>query len=73
MAIAKKPYSQELTRATPGCFLFLLDQSLSMEEPIGGSGPRKCDALADSINNWLQEMAIRASGDSGIRDYMEIA
>ena len=37
--VSLPPYTQEISRATTACFLFLLDQSLSMEEPIGGSGP----------------------------------
>ena len=46
------PYHQIFTRTTPGGFLFLLDQSLGMEEPIGGIGPRKCGLIADCLNSW---------------------
>lgn len=70
---ALPPYTQEISRATPACFVFLLDQSLSMEEPIGGSGPRKCDQLADAINGWLNNMIVRAMGGSGVKDYMDVA
>src|SRR3990172_2780495 len=59
-------YTQEIARATPACFLFVLDQSFSMTEPLAGSGPRKCDALADAINAWLNNMIIKASGSEGI-------
>ena len=65
-------YSQEISRHNKACFLFLLDQSYSMEEPLGASQNRKCDELAAAINAWLQNMAIRASGDSGIKDWMDI-
>jgi len=30
-------YSAEISRKNPGCFIFLLDQSASMEDPFGGS------------------------------------
>ena len=66
------PYSQEISRQHKACFLFLLDQSFSMEEPLGGSSNRKCDELATAINGWLQNMAIRASGDEGIKDWMDV-
>ncbi len=66
------PYSQEISRQHKACFLFLLDQSFSMEEPLGGSDQRKCDALATAINDWLQNMAILASGDEGIKDWWDV-
>ena len=68
----RPPYSQEISRQHKACFLFLLDQSFSMEEPLGGSTYRKCDELATAINGWLQNMAIRASGDEGIKDWMDV-
>ena len=43
-----------------------------MEEPLGSSPNRKCDELAAAINGWLQNMAIRASGDEGIKDWMDV-
>ena len=69
----RAPYSQEISRSTPACFLFLIDQSLSMEEPLGGAGAPKCEMLADAINGWLENMIIKASGDKGVKDWMEIA
>ncbi|MDO4550565.1 MAG: VWA domain-containing protein [Planctomycetia bacterium] len=65
-------YTQEISRHNKACFLFLLDQSYSMEEPLGISQNRKCDELAAALNGWLQNMAIRASGDQGIKDWMDI-
>jgi hypothetical protein len=66
------PYSRPIDRQNPTCFLFLLDQSFSMEEPLGGAGERKCDELVTAINAWLQNMAIRASDEKGIKNYMDI-
>ncbi len=66
------PYKQEISRQNKACFLFLLDQSYSMCESLGGSQNRKCDELCNAINSWLQNMTIRASGDQGIKDWMDI-
>ncbi len=70
--MTRTPYSQEISRQNKACFLFLLDQSFSMEEPLGNSSNRKCDELVGAINGWLQNMAIRASGDQGIKDWMDV-
>lgn len=40
------PYSEEISRLNPTCFIFLLDQSGSMAEPFGESGLRKADCCA---------------------------
>ena len=73
MSPTKEPYTQEISRATPACFLFLIDQSLSMEERIAGSGPPKNEQLASAINYWINAMIMKATGDAGIKDWMEIA
>lgn len=70
--MSRGPYTQEISRQNKACFLFLLDQSFSMEEPLGSSPHRKCDELSTAINGWLQNMAIRASGDEGIKDWMDV-
>ncbi len=70
--MTRAPYTQEISRQNKACFLFLLDQSFSMEEPLSSSSNRKCDELVTAINGWLQNMAIRASGDEGIKDWMDV-
>ena len=65
-------YQREISRDHKACILFLLDQSYSMTEPLGGSERRKCDELVLAVNRWLHNMAIRASGDEGIRDWMDV-
>jgi len=35
--MTRAPYSQEISRQNKALFLFLLDQSFSMEEPLGNS------------------------------------
>ena len=69
-------YQQEISRQHPSLFVFLLDQSYSMDEPIGGNNPegrRKMDELASAINSWLHNMCIRATGSEGIKHWMDVA
>lgn len=66
------PYTQEISRQNKACFLFLLDQSYSMVEPLGNSTNRKCDELVTAINAWMHNMTIRATGGEGIRDWLDI-
>ena len=68
-------YSAEISRANPTCFVFLLDQSRSMEDRIGGeeSAQSKEDVVADAINRLLQELAIKCAKEEGVRDYFHVA
>ena len=67
-------YSTRLTRETPGYFIFLLDQSFSMSESFRGSNISLSHALADMVNNWLDEMITKATEDSGaINDWFEVS
>lgn len=68
------PYVAEISRANPSCFLFLIDQSGSMEDPFGGgeSSRRKADLLADAINRLLQNLVIKCAKEEGIRDYFHV-
>lgn len=65
------PYSAEISRTNPSCFLFLIDQSASMEDPFGGgeSKRKKADAVADAINKLLQNLVIKCAKSEGVRDY----
>lgn len=68
------PYTAEISRANPSCFLFLVDQSGSMEDPFGSSesNKRKADGVADVINRWLQNLTIKCAKGEGIRDYYHV-
>lgn len=68
------PYSAEISRTNPSCFLFLLDQSGSMSDPFGGgaTGKKKADGVADAINKLLQTLVLRCSKSEGIRDYYHV-
>ncbi|MBY0525967.1 MAG: VWA domain-containing protein [Gemmataceae bacterium] len=53
------PYTAEISRTNPSCFLFLIDQSKSMTEPLAGTTKRKADALSDAMNRLLQTLVLR--------------
>src|SRR5688572_4652677 len=67
------PYSAEISRANPSCFLFVLDQSGSMEDAFGAkTGRSKAQELADVINRLLQTLATRCAKGEDVRDYFDI-
>lgn len=67
----------DITRYTPSCFCFILDQSSSMAEPFGerdGQQPvTKAEAVALAINNLLRNLILSCSKSDGIRNYFEVA
>jgi hypothetical protein len=67
-------YTAEISRDNPSCFLFLIDQSRSMEDEIstGSDAQRLDNGVADSINMWLQELSIKCAKSEGVRDYYSI-
>jgi hypothetical protein len=69
-------YEKAISRDQPTAFLFAIDHSYSMDEPIGGaygSGKRKADAVADALNRVLYELTVRCGREEGVRDYFDIA
>jgi hypothetical protein len=67
------PYSAEISRTNPSCFVFLIDQSGSMVEPIAGSdGKRKCDSVADAINRLLHNLIIKCARGEGVRNFYDV-
>ncbi|MDQ1437541.1 MAG: hypothetical protein QOK43_1170 [Acidimicrobiaceae bacterium] len=68
------PYTAEISRANPTCFLFLIDQSESMREAIGGGEVpmAKADAVADAVNRLLSELTIKCAKEEGVRDYFHV-
>ena len=67
------PYTADISRANPACFLFLIDQSGSMSGALAGQpGQRKMDQAADAINRILDTVAQRCSQGMDIRDYFHI-
>lgn len=68
------PYTAEISRAQPACFIFLIDQSGSMGDQIGSGegGVRKADAAADAINRTLQNLCVRCAREEGVRNFFSI-
>ncbi len=78
------PYTAEISRSNPSCFLFLIDQSGSMEDPIpnppaSAEGPAtpaptrtKAQGVADAINRLLQNLVIKCAKSEGVRDYYHV-
>ena len=67
------PYSIEISRTNPTCFLFLVDQSSSMLEPFGAQqDKKKADGVADAINRLLQNLVLKCAKSEGIRDYFYV-
>jgi len=67
------PYSKEISREFKALFIFLLDQSYSMDEPMANSSNRKAEELALALNGWLQNMTIACGKDQGYKDWFDIA
>jgi uncharacterized protein YegL len=67
------PYSAEISRSNPACFLFLVDQSGSMSDPWGKESSKKIsEGVADAINRLLQNLIIKCAKSEGVRDYFDI-
>ena len=67
-------YTAEISRESPSCFLFLIDQSTSMNEHVraGDETAQKANGVADSVNRWLQELSIKCAKVEGVRDYYHV-
>ena len=67
------PYTADISRQNPACFLFLVDQSGSMTQALAGQpGPRKMDQAAASLNRILDTMVQRCSQGEDLMDYFHI-
>ena len=67
------PYTADISRNNPGCFLFLIDQSGSMDGALGGQpGLMKKDGAADAVNRVLDAISQRCSQGMDIRDYFHV-
>src|SRR6516162_9726029 len=67
------PYTAEISRANPSCFLFLIDQSRSMARPFGGQrGIVKAQGVANAVNRVMQNLVLKCTKSDGIRDYFYV-
>ena len=67
-------YTAQISRDNPTCFLFLIDQSLSMAQSLGGEagGGSKADMSADALNRSLETLVGRCTKNDGIRRYFQV-
>lgn len=65
-------YTQPIDRAHPGCIIFLVDRSASMEEPIGGGSESKAVSLAQAVNRLLRNLVLQCQRGEQIRDYYHL-
>ncbi len=69
-------YSKEISRDSRGVFLFLVDQSRSMNKPFGvdpaGNALTRAEAVANALNGTLEELINRCMRDEGVRDYFDV-
>jgi hypothetical protein len=65
------PYQAEISRDNPTCFLFVIDQSGSMDE-ITETGRSKADFVADVLNKTLYTLVTTCSKADGVRNYFDV-
>jgi len=64
-------YIAEISRSNPTAFLFLVDQSGSMDDKMS-SGQSKAQQVADVLNRTLATLIIRCTKSEGTRNYFDI-
>ncbi len=64
-------YTKEINRKNPTCFLFVIDQSGSMDEQMG-DGSIKSEFVAEVLNQTIAETIVRCTKADGVRDYFDI-
>lgn len=64
-------YTKEIKRTFPTCFMFVIDQSGSMDEQMD-DGSIKSHFVADVLNQTLAETIVRCTKADGVRDYFNI-
>lgn len=58
-------YTRRVDRNSPGCLIFMIDQSASMSERISGGDLSKASAVAEQLNGILYELIQRCSKSHG--------
>jgi len=64
-------YTAEISRSNPTAFLFLVDQSGSMSDPMNPN-VSKAQFVADVLNRTLTTLITRCTRSEGTRNYFEI-
>jgi hypothetical protein len=65
------PYTAEISRSSPTAFIFLVDQSGSMNDKMA-SGRTKAQFVADALNRTLATLITRCTKASGTWDYFHV-
>ena len=65
------PYTAEISRSQPTAFLFLIDQSGSMDEKLP-SGESKANFVANVLNKTIYQLIIRSTKSDGVRNYFDL-
>ena len=65
------PYSAKINRANPSCFLFVIDESGSMDESME-SGRSKAQFVADVLNKTLAALIPQCTKADGVRAYFDV-
>ncbi|MEH6489325.1 vWA domain-containing protein [Hyphomonas oceanitis] len=64
-------YTAEISRNNPTAFLFVIDQSGSMDERME-TEQTKAQFVADVLNKTLYQLVIRCTRADGVRDYFDV-
>lgn len=65
------PYTAEISRSQPTAFIFLVDQSGSMNDKMA-AGRSKAQFVADALNRTLMNLITRCTKAEGTRDYFHL-
>jgi hypothetical protein len=69
--IGGQVYSAEISRTNPSAFLFIIDQSGSMDERME-TEQTKAQFVADVLNKTLYQLVIRGTRADGVRNYFDV-
>ena len=64
-------YTAEISGTSPSAFLFIIDQSGSMDERME-TEQTKAQFVADVLNKTLYQLVIRCTRADGVRNYFEV-
>jgi hypothetical protein len=67
------PYNQEISRATPGYLVILIDQSFSMCYPFGDASSTKAKECAKAVNRVLRETVLACTDGEEIKNSCDIS
>lgn len=72
---SKEAYTAQITRNTPTAFIFLVDQSASMNRKtiLHGEEMTLAEAVARIVNHQLNELVLRCIKTNEVRHYYDIA